>query len=553
MNPCTNERICLLEEKILAFRLRWYGLSDYRALLMLQDLALSHRAMDDVRGAIELQSAAVDAYRRKLGPRDNLTIGAMFQLASFNGIDGNFPLAISQARYVLEARRIMYGDRHPETILVKAFLGAALSRTGAHEEALILQSSVLDDYQSLFGEGAQEVLEAQARLEETRQAQQSHVGGGSESVSDRGDGAMTGGTGPHPGDSDFLIGDASILKTIQLRAAGSDSYGAALTSTYESEVELLECRRKILGPAHPRSVRLMLEIADTLTELGQTAKALTFCEEALAEREERYGKADPRTREAAERTADALQREGEYSRAIEVRRRLAISQETTGGIPQGEKFNSERQLAELLACTGEYDEARTILIGLVFDPSKWSGVSHHSNLLAKLSLARVYAATGQLQRAESLDRSVIAESGSEPDIHVDAMGHLALLSLSQGDTANAEKLQRTVFDELLETLGETHPRTINAAIELTLTYMVRGDLDAAARMIVPARQQAQESLGDMVAPTLMADAVYASLLMELGDRESAEDLARSTIERGGRVASGAGLKAVSLARGILTS
>jgi tetratricopeptide (TPR) repeat protein len=97
--------------------------------------------------------------------------------------------------------------------------------------------------------------------------------------------------------------------------------------------QVLEARRRVLGPEHPRVAVDLVNLGSVLRALGQAEKARAFLEQAVSIDEAAYGSEHPEVAADLEHLADVLTELGkvdEAGRAMQRARRIRASSSSIG-------------------------------------------------------------------------------------------------------------------------------------------------------------------------------------------------------------------------------
>jgi tetratricopeptide (TPR) repeat protein len=130
---------------------RLLGPEDPNTLALMNNLAITLRALGDAAAAAELHRQVLDAYRRLLGPEDPDTLTLMNNLAEAMRELGDAAGAAELHRQVLDASRRLLGPEHPDTLGSMSNLAETLRALGDAGGAAELHRQVLDARRRLLG------------------------------------------------------------------------------------------------------------------------------------------------------------------------------------------------------------------------------------------------------------------------------------------------------------------------------------------------------------------------------------------------------------------
>jgi tetratricopeptide (TPR) repeat protein len=133
------------------------------------------------------------------------------------------------------------------------------------------------------------------------------------------------------------------------------------------------------------------------------------------------------------------------------------------------------------------------------------------------------AAREHFERALAIQQARLP--ATDPQV-LDAQEKLANLLVLRGDYAEAERLQRLVWNALRETRGENDQETIGAMIRVSEILAHRGSFENAVRLARDGLRLYGESLGEDDEQTVACKVQLANLLRRSGDAVGAEQLCR---------------------------
>ena len=181
----------------------------------------------DYAGARQLEERVLEARKRVLGEEHPDTLTSMNNLARTLADQGDYAGAWQLQERVLETQRRVLGEEHPNTLISMANLAATLSEQGDYTEARQLQERVLEVRTRILGEEHPDTLRSMANLAVTLAAQGDHAG------------------------------------------------------ARQLEERVLEAQRRVLAEEHPATLTAMNNLAVTLREQGDYARARQLEEQVL--------------------------------------------------------------------------------------------------------------------------------------------------------------------------------------------------------------------------------------------------------------------------------
>ncbi|MBK6670376.1 MAG: tetratricopeptide repeat protein [Actinobacteria bacterium] len=205
------------------------------------NLASSLWALGDAAAARTLQQDVLDARRRILGDDHPDTLTAKNNLAASLRALGDAAAARTLQQDVLDARRRILGDDHPDTLTAKANLADSLRALGDAAAARTLQQDVLDASRRILGDDHPDTLTAKANLANSLRA----------------------------------LGDAAAARTLQQ--------------------DVLDASRRILGDDHPDTLTAKANLAVGEWNSDEHEVAIDLTASALAAAKARHGDEHPVT------------------------------------------------------------------------------------------------------------------------------------------------------------------------------------------------------------------------------------------------------------------
>ena len=221
------------------------------------------------QSARKLEEQVLEARRRVLGQEHPNTLTAMNNLAQTLGAQGDHAAARKLEEQVLEARRRVLGQEHPDTLTAMNNLAQTLGAQGDHAAARKLQEQVLEARRRVLGQEHPNTLTAMNNLAQTLGPQGDHAA--ARKLQEQVLEALRRVLGQeHP---DTLTAMNNLAQT--LGAQGDHAAARKL------EEQVLEARRRVLGQEHPNTLTAMNNLAQTLGAQGDHAAARKLQEQVL--------------------------------------------------------------------------------------------------------------------------------------------------------------------------------------------------------------------------------------------------------------------------------
>ncbi|PVF91038.1 TPR-like protein, partial [Serendipita vermifera] len=310
---------------------------------------------------------------------------------------------------------------------------------------------------------------------------------------------------------------------------GSALYGCGeWKEAEETQREVLELQREILGPRHPNTTITMNDLAVTLGDRGHVEEAERIQRDVLELQSEILGPRHPDTIRAMNNLALTLGRRGQLEEAEKIQQDVLELQSGILGPRHPDTIGAMNNLAYTLADRGQLEEAEKIQQDVLELQGEILGPRHPDTIRAMNNLASTLGERGQLEEAEKMKREVLKllkeMLGLRHPNTIIAMNNLALTLGERGQVEEAEKIQQEVPGLLKEILGPRHPDTIRAMNNLAYTLADRGQLEEAEKIQWEVLELRSEILGPRHPNTIRAMNNLASTLGERGQLEEAEKI-----------------------------
>lgn len=247
-----------------------------------------------------------------------------------------------------------------------------------------------------------------------------------------------------------------------------------------------------LGPDHPETLEAHSDIGVLLSAHGRLADAAEHLEGSLAEHVRALGEQHDKTMRCRGDLVLAYTRLGQYDRAEGLaRRNLELRQEVFG--PE--------------------------------DPETVISLIHLANLVHNRGLDG--SATPLLEEATRRSEEVLGPRHALTMDITETLGH----SLLEADPGRAVELMDDMLSRRMEVLGEGHPATLRAQLNLAWTFLSRGEYGEAELRLRAVSEVQARVLGPDHPDTLTALSHLGTSLHRLGRSEEAESLLRENLVR----------------------
>ena len=317
---------------------------------------------------------------------------------------------------VLELRKAVLGEKHPDTIRTMANLASTWWQQGRSDAAEELQVQVLELRKAVLGEKHPDTLLAMANLASTWQQQ---------------------------GRSD---------------------------AAEELRVQVLELYKAVLGEKHLDTIMAMANLASTWWQQGRSDAAEELQVQVLELYKAVLGEKHPGTIKAMANLASTWWQQGRSDAAEELDVQVLELYKAVLGEKHPDTIKAMANLASTWWQQGRSDAAEELQVQVLELRKAVLGEKHPGTIKAMANLASTWWQQGRSDAAEELDVQVLelqkAVLGEKHPDTILAMANLASTWWQQGRSDVAEELQVQVLELRKAALGEKHPDTIKAMANL---------------------------------------------------------------------------------------
>ena len=292
--------------------------------------------------------------------------------------------------------------------------------------------------------------------------------------------------------------------------------------------QLLELRTTMLGEEHPETLGTMGEIALSYSSLGESRKALPLLRKAVSLSERRLGEEDPRTIALLNNLAGCLDDLGEMAEATSLKERVYQLNKREFGERHPETIKAMSNLATDHMRYGRYQQANDLYQQAYALRCEVLGPRHPDTIRTLSYLGSSYAMLGDAtsamlhcSKAHQQCREVLGENHPDTRRCANLLEQVTPRSfLGLGDLSVLQDdfwKQRRAYEELRETLGDVHPRTLEALENLAEAYGSKGKLDKELELRERAYETLRDAEGDEAPRALAALTALAQICDECGD------------------------------------
>ncbi|KAJ7904110.1 hypothetical protein B0H13DRAFT_1717219 [Mycena leptocephala] len=325
---------------------------------------------------------------------------------------------------VLEQRKQVLGDAHPDTLQAMGNLASTYNHLGKFHKAQELEVVVLEMRKQVLSDDHPDTLQAMGNLASTYW----HLGN--------------------------------------------------FHKAEELEVVVLEKRKQLLGDDHPDTLKAMGNLASTYWHPGKFQQAKELQVVVLEKRKQVLGDDHPDTLQAMGNLASTYWRLGKFQQAEELQVVMLEKQKLVLGDDHPATLQAMGNLASIYNHLGEFKQAEELKVVVLEKRRQAFGDDHPSTLWTMGSLAATYSHLGKLKQAEELEVVVLEKrkqvlGDDHPDTLL-AMGNLGRTYHRLGQFQKAEELQAIALEKRKKFLGDNHPDTLRTMRNLASTYHCLG-------------------------------------------------------------------------------
>lgn len=326
--------------------------------------------------------------------------------------DGQYKRTEELQVQVIQARRKMLGDEHPETLRSQACLALTYCRQGRWSEAEHLQMQVRQTTKRVL-------------------------------------------SNEHP---DTLTSMNDLATTYRHQEQWSKAE--------ELDLEALQTRKRVLGKEHPHTLTSIAHLASTYSHQGRWDEAAVLQVQVMQAAKSVLGNEHPHTLNSIAHLASTYSFQGRWDEAAELQLQVMQTTQRVLGDGHPHTLASMNTLASIYRRQRRWGEAVKLQSQVTQITKQLLGSEHPDTLASNTRLASAYWHQGRWSEAEELDEKVLETrkkvlGNKHPDT-LTSMYNLACTYQSQSCHDKALALIRVCFQSRQEVLGEQHPDTQSA-------------------------------------------------------------------------------------------
>jgi len=297
---------------------------------------------------------------------------------------------------------------------------------------------------------------------------------------------------------------------------------------------VMENRRRLLGPNHPKTLESENQLAWILDREGRDAEAEKLAQQTLETERRVLGPEDAVTLDAMDHLAIIFEKLGKYQEEEKLQRELIEIETRRLGPENPRTIRAMANLASAASLQGRLAEAEAMYRKVLAIEQRVLGDDHPQTIATMHNLANRLDEQGRYTDAEALYRQTLAIEtrvlGPEHPDTVDTMTTLANdLHYGESRTADAEALYRKALEIELRTLGPEHPSTIRTQEGLANVLSTEGHYEDAEKMHREILSVRLRTLGPDHTDTLLSKYNLADVVAKQGRFPEAEKLFRQTL------------------------
>ncbi|KAJ7712802.1 hypothetical protein B0H16DRAFT_553033 [Mycena metata] len=374
---------------------------------------------------------------------------------------GKYKQAMKLREEVLEKRKQVLGDNHPDTLYAMSHLASSYSTLGEHQKARELDIIVLEKQTQLLGEN-------------------------------------------HP----------NTLLTMSHLASSYSTLGEHQKAR-ELNIIVLEKQTQLLGENHPNTLLTMRDLASSYSDLGEHQKAPELDTFVLEKQKQVLGESHPDTLSTMGNLASSYAALGKHQTAHELEVIVLEKRKQVLGESHPDTLSTMGNLASSYAALGKHQTAHELEVIVLEKRKQVLGENHPDTLHTMGNLARSYSDLGEHQKAQELKIVVFEKRnqllGENHPHTLDTMGSLAVSYSNLGEHRKAKELQVIVMEKQKQVLGEHHPDTLHTMANLASSHSNLGEHRKAKELRVFVLEKRKQVLGDDHPDTLRIEKLFSSM------------------------------------------
>jgi tetratricopeptide (TPR) repeat protein len=441
--------------------------------------------------------------------------------------DGRYEEAEELQVQVMQARKRVFTDEHPDTLRSMGNLAATYSKQGRWKEAEELQVQVMQTSKRVFTDEHPDTLRSMANLASTYSKQ----GRWKEAEELQVQAMQTSKRVLTDEHRDMLTSMANLASTYWNQGRWKEAE--------ELDVQVMETRKGVFTDEHPDTLTSMGNLAATYRNQGRWKEAEVLDVQVMQTRKRVFTDEHPDTLSSMGNLALTYSNQGRWKEAEELQVQAMQTSKRVLTDEHPDTLRSMGNLAWTYSNQGRWKEAEELQVQVMQTSKRVFTDEHRDTLTSMNNLALTYSNQGRWKEAEELQVQVMQTikrvlTDEHPDT-LRSMGNLALTYSKQGRWKEAEELEVQVMQTIKRALTDEHPDTLRSMGNLAATYSKQGRWKEAEELQVQVMQTIKRALTDEHPDTLRSMGNLAATYSKQGRWKEAEELQVQVMQTSKRV------------------
>ena len=298
--------------------------------------------------------------------------------------------------------------------------------------------------------------------------------------------------------------------------------------------QVMETRKRVLGPEHPDTLTSMHQLALAYWGQGRWKEAQELQEQVMETSKRVFGPEHPDTLASIHQLGLTYWDRGRRKEAEELFTQVKETRKRVFGPEHPSTLTSIHQLGLTYWDQGRWKEAEELFKQVMETRKRVLGPEHPSALASIHQLALTYWGQGRWKEAEELFTQVMETRkrvfGPENPDTLASIHQLALTYRSQGRWKEAEELFTQVMETRKRVFGPEHPSTLASIHQLALTYWGQGRWKEAEELFTQAMETRKRVFGPEHPETLISMNQLAVTYQNQGRWKEAQELFTQVME-----------------------
>jgi hypothetical protein len=386
--------------------------------------------------------------------------------------DGQYKGAEDLQVQVMQTRKRVLGDEHPDTLTIMNDLASTYWNQGRWRETEELQVQVIQARKRVLGDTHSDTLMIINDLATTYR-NQGRWGKAEELDVEEARKRVLGNKHLHT---------LSSIKTYWHQGRWGEAEGP--------QAQVME-KRRVLSDKHLHTVT---------RDQGRWSKVEELQTQVIETTKRELGDEHPHTLSSIAHLASTYRDQGRWGKAEELQTQVMQARKRVLGDEHLHTLSSIAHLASTYWHQGQWDKAEGLQAQVTETTKRVLGDEHPHTLSSIAHLASTYRDQGRWGKAEELQAQVMQARervlGNEHPHMLTSMNDLALTYWHQGRYNKAEELQAQVIETRKRVLGDKHPHTLISMHNLAYTLRSQSRRIEALALIEMCFQLRQEVLGE---------------------------------------------------------